>query len=421
LLIENMLLSYLKLAWKVLLRRKFFTFISLFGISFTLMVLLVVVALFDHAFGAHYPEKRLDRLMFAQFLRVNFKDGGRMNTPPSYHLLDKYVRTLRTPEQVSIVSGFHSTPSYVGNRKLDLDLRYTDAAFWQILDFSYVEGKPFLAADVKAAARVAVINRSTARQYFGSETGVVGRTIEVNQQNYRVQGVVDDVPAMRFSSYADVWVPITTSPDDLQRVQLNGDYAAIVLAKSAAEVPAVQAEFEAAIKRVPLPDKNMESMHLHADQLIASFSRQLMSPLTNYKSDGLEVLYPILAGLALLFMLLPALNLININVSRIMERSSEIGVRKAFGATGGTLVGQFLVENIFLTLIGGALGLLLAWGALRLLSGSQLLAYAEYGLNWRIFGWALLVTVFFGVLSGVYPAFKMSRLQPVQALKSSGK
>lgn len=417
-----MLLSYLKLAWKVLLRRKFFTFISLFGISFTLMVLLVVVALFDHAFGAHYPETRLDRLTFAQFLHVKYKDGGNMNTPPSYYLLDKYVRTLRTPEKVAITSNFHSTPSYVGNRKLDLDLRYTDAEFWQIMDFNYLDGRAFLPADVKAAAHVAVINRSTARQYFGTDQGVVGRTIEVNQTNYRVQGVVEDVPAMRFSSYADVWVPITTSPDDLQRVQVNGDYFAIILAKSAADVPAVQAEFEAAIKRVPLPDpKNMDYLDLHADRLIASFSRQLMSPLTNYKSDGLELLYPIMAGLALLFMLLPALNLVNINVSRILERSSEIGVRKAFGATGGKLVGQFLVENIFLTLLGGLMGLLLAWVVLQFISGSQLLAYAEFGLNWRIFAWALLVTVFFGVLSGVYPAFKMSRLQPVQALKASGK
>lgn len=417
-----MLLSYLKLAWKVLLRRKFFTFISLFGISFTLMVLLVVVAFFDHAFGAHYPESRLDRITFAQFLHVRFKDGGNMNTPPSYYLLDKYVRTLRTPEKVAIASNFHATPSYVGNRKLDLDLRYTDANFWQVLDFNFREGKALLEGDVKAAARVAVINRSTARQYFGTETGVVGRTIVVNQTNYRVQGVVDDVPAIRLSSYADVWVPITTSPDDLQRVQLQGDYLAIILAKSAADVPAVQAEFEAAMKRVPLTDpKNMEYLDLHADRLIASFSRQLMSPLTEYKSDGLELLFPIMAGLALLFMLLPALNLVNINVSRIMERSSEIGVRKAFGATGGTLVGQFLVENIFLTLLGGALGILLAYGVLQLISGAQLLAYAEFGMNWRIFGWALLVTLFFGVLSGVYPAFKMSRLQPVQALKASGK
>jgi len=417
-----MLLSYLKLAWKVLLRRKFFTFISLFGISFTLMVLLVVVAMFDHTAGAHYPESRLDRMTFAQFLHVKFKDGGNMNTPPSYYLLNKYVKTLRTPEKVAIASNFHATPSYVGNRKLDLDLRYTDATFWQILDFNFSEGKPLLEADVKGAAHVAVINRSTARQYFGAETGVVGRTIVVNQTNYRVQGVVDDVPAMRFSSYADVWVPITTSPDDLRQVQLTGDYLAIILAKSSADVPAVQAEFESAMKRVPLPDpKKMAYLDFHADQLLASYSRQLMSPLTEYKSNGLELLYPILASVALLFMLLPALNLVNINVSRIMERSSEIGVRKAFGATGGTLVGQFLVENVFLTSIGGLLGLALAYLALQLISGSNLLAYAQFELNWRIFMWALLVTLFFGVLSGVYPALKMSRLQPVQALKGSGK
>ncbi|KAA9333318.1 FtsX-like permease family protein [Hymenobacter busanensis] len=417
-----MLLSYLKLAWKVLLRRKFFTFISLFGISFTLMVLLVVVAFFDHAFGAHYPETRIDRMVFAQFLHVKFKDGGNMNTPPSYHLLDKYVRPLRTPERVAIASNFHATPSYVGNRKLDLDLRYTDANFWQILDFHFLEGKAIQEADVKAAARVAVINQATARQYFGTDHGVVGRTIAVNQLGYRVTGVVEDVPAMRLASYADVWVPITTSPDDLQKTDLNGDYLGIILAKSAEDVPAVQAEFEQAMKRVPLTDpKTMDHLDLHADKLFTAFARQLTSPLTEYKSDGMEYLVPILGGLALLFMLLPALNLVNINVSRIMERSSEIGVRKAFGATGGKLVGQFLVENIFLTLLGGVVGLVLAYIALQVISGAQLLAYAHFELNGRIFAWALLVTVFFGVLSGVYPAFKMSRLHPAQALKGSGK
>ena len=55
-------------------------------------------------------------------------------------------------------------------------------------------------------------------------------------------------------------------------------------------------------------------------------------------------------------MLLPTVNLININVSRIMERASEIGVRKAFGASSRTLVGQFIVENLILTLVGGAVG-----------------------------------------------------------------
>ena len=122
-------------------------------------------------------------------------------------------------------------------------------------------------------------------------------------------------------------------------------------------------------------------------------------------------------GLGLLFMLLPALNLVNINVSRTLERSAEIGVRKAFGATAGTLAGQFLLENIFLTLLGGALGLGLAAGALHLLNGSHFLPYSAFALNGRVFGVGLGAVLFFGVLSGAYPAYKMSKLTAVKALK----
>src|SRR5256885_1583041 len=71
-------------------------------------------------------------------------------------------------------------------------------------------------------------------------------------------------------------------------------------------------------------------------------------------------LVAIIAAVALLFMALPTLNLVNLNVSRILERASEIGVRKAFGASSRALLGQFLVENVVLTLIGGALGLALS-------------------------------------------------------------
>ena len=78
----------------------------------------------------------------------------------------------------------------------------------------------------------------------------------------------------------------------------------------------------------------------------------------------------LLAGLALLFMLLPTVNLININISRIMERASEIGVRKAFGAPARTLVGQFIVENIILTLVGGLVGFVLSFFCLRSSSGA---------------------------------------------------
>src|SRR5262249_21655119 len=126
-------------------------------------------------------------------------------------------------------------------------------------------------------------------------------------------------------------------------------------------------------------------------------------------------------GVMVLFMLLPTVNLININISRIMERAGEIGVRKAFGASSLTLIGQFIVENILLTLVGGVLGFVGSYLGLQAITKSGLLPYAEFNINYRVFLYALAITIFFGLFSGVYPAWKMSRLHPVEALKGGGR
>jgi len=114
-----------------------------------------------------------------------------------------------------------------------------------------------------------------------------------------------------------------------------------------------------------------------------------------------------IAVLAFLFALLPALNLININVSRIMERTSEIGIRKAFGASSRTLVGQFVVENIILTLAGGLVGLILSVVVLRAINASGLIPYSQLAVNVRVSACGVALAVVFGILSGVYPAWRM--------------
>jgi putative ABC transport system permease protein len=124
---------------------------------------------------------------------------------------------------------------------------------------------------------------------------------------------------------------------------------------------------------------------------------------------------------AALFMLLPAVNLMNLNTSRIMERASEIGVRKAFGASSRTLVGQFIIENVVLTLVGAAIGFVLAAWLLNAINASGVIQYAALHLNYRIFAWGVALALVFGLLSGVYPAWRMSRLHPVQALKGAAR
>ncbi|TPW02360.1 MAG: hypothetical protein FD129_3210, partial [bacterium] len=93
----------------------------------------------------------------------------------------------------------------------------------------------------------------------------------------------------------------------------------------------------------------------------------------------------------LLFMALPAINLVNLNISRMLERSSEIGIRKAFGATSGHLVAQFLVENLVLVLISGAVGLVASAWALELINRSGWIPNASFHVNGRVFVEALLL------------------------------
>jgi putative ABC transport system permease protein len=126
----------------------------------------------------------------------------------------------------------------------------------------------------------------------------------------------------------------------------------------------------------------------------------------------------IIGGFFFLFLLLPTINLININVTRIMERSSEIGVRKAFGASSKTLVYQFIVENLLLTFIGAILGLVFSLLAIRFINAANIISNMELSLNPIVLIYSLVAYIFFGVLSGVYPAWRMSRLNVVSALKA---
>ena len=117
-------------------------------------------------------------------------------------------------------------------------------------------------------------------------------------------------------------------------------------------------------------------------------------------------------------MLLPTLNLININISRIMERSSEIAVRKAFGASSRTLVWQFIIENIILTIIGAAIGLLVSFIIIQVINNSDLIANMHLAINFTVLFYALIACLVFGLLSGVYPAWRMSKMHVVTALKA---
>jgi putative ABC transport system permease protein len=407
-----MLKNYLKIAIAVLRRRKFFTFISLFGISFTLTILLVLTAFIEKVVGDNYPDRKRDRSLYINRVEQTGKDAS-SSSGPSYYFLNHFAGGMKTPVKMTLFSSANGTNTYINNKKIAVDYKYTDAAYWEILEYDFLEGRPFNKQQVDNAERVAVISEDMKKQYFGDSPSVVGKYIEADNVKYRVTGVVTNIPKTSYMTYSQIYLPYTVSKTDYKAKGYMGGFNAILLAASKADVPKMQAEYAQIVSRIPMESKQYNKLYSHAKGYIASYVDT-----GNENQSGLTLALTVLGTFVFLFMLLPTINLVNINITRIMERSSEIGVRKAFGASSRTLVYQFIVENIILTLLGGIIGLILSFIAIQVLNNASLIANLDLSINFMVLFVGLLICLIFGLLSGVYPAWRMSRLNVVTALKT---
>jgi putative ABC transport system permease protein len=408
-----MLKNYFKIAIAVLKRRKFFTFISLFGISFTLTILIVLTSFIEKAVGDDYPDRKRDRSLY--ITRMEEDGPGNMSSGSlSFYFLSHYAGSLKIPIKLGISSAPNGTNTYIRDKKISLYYKYTNADYWNILDYDFVEGKPFNRQQVDNAEKVAVISEDMKREYFGDESSVVGKYIEADNVKYRVMGVVGNVPVTSYMTFSDIYLPYTVSKTDYRDKGYRGGYTGILLAKSEADLPKMHEEYEQMVQKVPMERKDFEHIYSHADTYIRAFLDT-----GSEERSGLTYALVAIAIFVLFVMLLPTLNLVNINVTRIMERSSEIGVRKAFGASSRTLVFQFIVENLILTLLGGLIGVLLSVIILQVINRANLIANLTLSINFTVLFIGLITCLIFGLLSGVYPAWRMSKLNVVNALKTS--
>ena len=288
--------------------------------------------------------------------------------------------------------------------------------FGKLLQYQFLEGKPYSQQQIDNGERVAVISEETKKNYFGDIRAVTGKYIEADNVKYRVTGVVKNVPVTMMVSSGDLFVPYTVSKTDYRNTNLSGNYNAVILADSRSDIPKIKAEYASVVSKVKPDNEGYDLFSSSADQYLAIFTREIAG---NDNDSGVATIITITIAAVLFFMLLPTLNLVNINISRIMERSSEIGVRKAFGASSMTLVYQFMVENIILTFFGSLIGIILAFIILQVINNSDLIPNLHLTINLTVLFYGLAACLVFGLLSGVYPAWRMSRLQVVDALKSS--
>jgi putative ABC transport system permease protein len=307
---------------------------------------------------------------------------------------------------------------YHGNRKIETHLRRTDASYWSIVDFDFLEGGPFTADDDRNGSNVAVITESMRTKLFGGGPAL-GKTFVADGLTFRVIGVVPAVSILRTAAFSEIWAPMRTMRSSDYEKETTGSFVGLVLAKSRADFPRLKDDFKQRLAGYVFDDPQaFKQVVAGLDTRFEAFAREALHVRGKSSNEARTgTLRLIFVAAALLFITLPTMNLVSINLSRIMERASEIGVRKAFGASSRSLIAQFVLENVVLTVIGGAIGFVLSILALQALSRMELLPYAIFDVNFRIFGYCMLLAALFGAISGAYPAWRMSRMHPVNALR----
>ena len=271
------------------------------------------------------------------------------------------------------------------------------------------EGAIFTDQQVNIHARVAVIGPDLATTLFGRTTNLTGQTLRINGQTFTILGVLKSKGGTSFgSSDNQAIIPLTTAHDRVIQSPGNMVDTIYVQATSADSVSEASAQIS-----------NILRMRHHVAVGSEDFSIFNQQDLAQTASSIIGVLTIFLGGIAAISLLVGGIGIMNIMLVSVTERTREIGLRKAVGARNRDILVQFLVESLFLSLLGGVMGILLGWlialaiGRFASASGTSLIP--QVSLNAILL--ATLFSAAVGLFFGIYPARRAAGLEPVEALR----
>ena len=418
-----MIKQHIKQAVQLLKENRLVSCISIIGTALSIAMVMVVVLLFQIQLSGYYPEYNRDRMLYIQGTEATSKNGTDTNRGGmSAEVVRECFYSLKTPEKVTAIYS-EDLPISLPNKRLfkEYNVKYTDDGFWSIFNFRFITGKPFEKADFLSGIPKAVITDQTARELFGT-TDVLGKNIVINFIDYSITGVVKEVSKAARDSYAEAWITYTTK-DQLMSLQyadgISGGFNVCILAKHSKDFASIRTEL-----------KQQTARYNEGKQLYkVGFAENPISRLdiamgsegfrkVDYKDFILET-----GSLVLFMLLVPALNLIGVTQASIQRRKSEVGLRKAFGATYSKLVSQILYENLVITLLGGALGLLFSFGLLNISKDFLLQNNTMINSDMLFQPGTFVATLFFvllmNFLSAGIPALRIAKQPIVEALKGN--
>ena len=424
-----MIKQYFTQAWAQLRQQPMISTVTITGTALAIFLIMLVVMVQQVQVVPFAPESNRDRFLHVKWMSIANKEwgDGTSNGPMSVRTAQECFQSLKTPEAVSIYAcQTESTPvGLPGQPSTGVDMLQTDDAFWRIFDFSFTAGKPYGKATFDSGIPVAVITESVSRHLFGT-TESVGREFLLNHAPYRVCGVVKDVSTLATTAYGQVWIPFTSTnfKNDTWSDHM-GMASCIILARHRSDFPAIREEAERRQREYNtlIGEQGYELIYRNRpydQEKNALVTGANVEPDVNAARRQRLIIF-------LILLIVPAINLSSMTQSRLRQRVSEVGLRRAFGSTRMEIMGQIVAENLVLTFFAGVLGLLLSV-VFAYLGESMLFAEgfsktvnaplidSSILLHVSTFGWALFFCFVLNLLSSGIPAWKASRVGIVNAL-----
>ena len=320
------------------------------------------------------------------------------------------LRDNRDLPNIIEVAGYNKSFGSVKWRSesYDTSLTGTTASYLEVESGVIAKGRFFTKEEEKNLARVAVLGNDAKDELFG-QSDAVGQRIKIGNYSFEVIGILEERGVVAFEDYDDqIFLPIKTS----QRM-MGINHIGLIRAKIDSEDNSEKIIGD--VKLTLRDQHNIKDRSGKSDDFTVRSSAQALGMLTTI-TDALRYF---LATMAALSLLVGGIGIMNIMLISVTERTREIGIRKALGANNSHILGQFLMEAVFVTVLGGIVGIIGGVSVSFLISaGARMLEYDwVFIISPASVIFALLVSIGVGLFFGFYPARKAGKLNPIAALR----
>ena len=377
--------------------------LTMLGIIIGVMALVVLVSLVDSATSSITSEVSS---LGSSLLTVRVSDDK--GVPVKLQDLEAWVDTEPSIAAVAPYSTSTATGKF-GTESADFNVYGVTQDEYKIQSMQLTMGRFIAASDVKNSNRVCVIPEGTAEDLIGYKD-CLGKEISLNGIKYTVVGVLEDeeesLATILSGGMKTAYIPYTS----LMRLSTDNGSTISTFYIGAAEGYTLD-QAEEVMKNLLLERFNED------DDAFSISSQNMIEEAMGRISNFLNIL---LGGIAAISLIVGGIGIMNIMLVTVTERTREIGIRKAIGASRRTILVQFLIEAVVLCMLGCALGIFVSWGILQIISAITVSASISFRLNGRVVVLSVLFCFLIGVIFGLYPANKAAKMKPIDALHYGG-